>query len=237
MFPENNSWVVSSWGAAEWTWSDLRVLGALVQSQSGSSQAAQELWKEREKKKNKMLWADVLKHFTTCTFSLLPSSRGRPRHSAEKADLETLASFSKVAGRPLKCSVNCPDCGLTSVTPQKTQSAAAHSAPHTIKTLKLKCHISSGAETETPAMGWDSLTHVQSTAAEPDAGWHLERAGVHGKTQTTKTVDSRALQDLWSRADKGAQGFNKSVQVSSASGLGSAGRRRRAAELVKCCAH
>lgn len=42
------------------------------------------------------------------------------------------------------------------------------------KTLKLKCHMCFTTETETTAMGWDSLTHVQSTAAEPDSGWHLE---------------------------------------------------------------
>ncbi len=90
----------------------------------------------------------------------------------------------------------------------------AHSlALHTINPLKLKCHMCSTTETETTAMGWDSLTHVQRTAAEPDSGWHS------GRLEFTANTDDK---DSWlacfsrsaSRADKSTRGVNVNIQVS-----------------------
>ena len=84
--------------------------------------------------------------------------------------------------QPLKWMVNCPDHASLPViaTVEKSENSSPF-CPTCHKKL-LKCHMCFTTETETTAMGWDSLTHVQRTAAESDSGWHLERLEFMVKT-------------------------------------------------------
>lgn len=116
---------------------------------------------------------------------------------------------------PLKWTVISPDCAPLPVMPQlRKLRTAASSALHAMKNTQVKMsHVLHCRDRD----NCDGTRQLDSCTKHCGRAWFrmtFGEAGVHGKTQMTKTVDLRTLRDLWSRADKSTWGINMSTQVS-----------------------